>query len=133
LIPLDLVGTAIVELRDSSAEVLHLAHPKYVSLEFVFRYITKVLDVPLVPYSQWFARLEASQSEQIAKQDSALRLLEFYRSIETDERLGNASFPRLVTDIAQSAFPALRDVPVIGDGDIQKWLDYWKGIGVIAF
>jgi hypothetical protein len=134
LIPLDLVGIVIVELRHSAAEVLHLAHPKSVSWEFLFGYIARTLGVPLVPYSQWLARLEASESEeQAVKHNSALRLLGFYRSIDINAGSRDASFRRLVTDLAESASPALRDTLAIGEYDIQKWLGYWKSIGVITF
>jgi len=134
LIPLDLVGTIIVELRDCASEVLHLAQPKFVSWDFIFAYIAKIMGVPLVPYLEWFARLEASESEgqDVVEQNSAVRLLEFYRP-KTGASSGNVSFRKLVTSTAESAAPALRDANALGESDVQKWLDYWKTVGVISF
>jgi len=135
LIPLDIVGTVIVELRGSSAGVLHLAHPKLVSWDFVFGYMAKILGVPLVPYSQWLMKLEASESEQAVKQNSALRLLDYYKSVNTAISTSpkEALLKVLATGVAESESPALRNALAIGEPDIQKWLDYWKTAGVVDF
>jgi hypothetical protein len=110
-----------------------LTHPKSVSWDFVFAYIARILGVPLVPYSQWFKHLESSESEQAVKQNPALRLLEFYRSINTNAGLRDVLFRKVITDIAENASPALRDANALREDDVQKWLNYWKAVGVISF
>jgi hypothetical protein len=64
--------------------MLHLAHQKPVPWNLLFGYMAAVLGVKLVPYANWLLRLTASETETTVRQNPALRLLDFYTSVETD-------------------------------------------------
>lgn len=89
----------------------------------------------MVPYSQWVSRLEAAESEDALKKSSALRLLDFYKSLDTSATLQVAGLPnlKLITYAARKGSPALDAAPGLDEKDASKWLAYWKAIGVLSF
>lgn len=133
MIPLDLAANAIIELRDSTVQTVHVAHPKPTSWNVMFTYIAKTLNVPLAPYPQWLSRLEASESEQAVEKNSALRLLEFYKTFNTDPGLEAGGSPKLSMEEAVKISSALDTATALDEKDFQKWLDYWKNTGIISF
>ncbi|KAF8972154.1 hypothetical protein BDZ97DRAFT_1636524, partial [Flammula alnicola] len=57
-IPADLAAAAIVEMQETSNKMLHLVHPKPSNWGTIMTHLEKLLNVPLVPYEEWFAHLE---------------------------------------------------------------------------
>ncbi|KAG8930870.1 hypothetical protein FRC02_003563 [Tulasnella sp. 418] len=141
-LPLHTAATAIIEMRDSSSEVLHLAHPRSVSWTEIFTPIAQALNVPLVPYSEWVARLDESlrtaKSEMEAvRENPALRLIDFFRSNNADTVPPGreaGGLPKLATDIAVQVAPSLQEqnLPQLGEKDALSWVNYWKSTGFLA-
>ncbi|KAF8898071.1 hypothetical protein CPB84DRAFT_1748077 [Gymnopilus junonius] len=86
-IPVDLAAAAIVDMRRAENQTLHLVHPKPVKWNTVMKALATSLGVPLVPYVEWFARLESSSNDadektsgrQAEHSRAALRMTHFYR------------------------------------------------------
>lgn len=81
------------------------------------------------------SRLESAESEEALKESSALRLLNFYKSLNPTASATSqvAGLPNLATDAARKESPALEGAPGLDENDVMKWLDYWKANGVISF
>jgi hypothetical protein len=134
----------LVEMRNSPEPVLHLAHPNPVPWNAVFRRIASTLNVDLVPYSDWLARLESKRLEfdgettasgEKAKRPNAFNLLDiFYRPalIHSDPET-EAFLPKISTEVARRVVPSFDSMRRLNDDDVDKWLTYWKSIGLIGF
>ncbi len=141
-------------MRDSPTGVLHVAHPRPVTWDTVFDPLASLLDVPLVPYAEWFARLEKSLNDVESQQGSnvsdssttidnpALKLIDFFRAsfevTETTEamRLARESMgllPKVTLDKSVLASKTLQDenLPQLGREDAEKWVLHWKEIGFL--
>jgi hypothetical protein len=134
LIPLDLAASVIAEVRNSSAELLHLTHPKRVSWNVIFKDITSTLKVDLVPYRDWLSRLEASETEEVDSHIS-IRLISHFKIIPIEGNGEAGGLPRLDITAARRASAILNDenFKLVGSEDVQKWLNYWKTAGLISF
>jgi hypothetical protein len=134
-------------MRNSLEPVLHLAHPNPVPWNTVFRRIASVLNVDLVPYSDWLARLDSKQLEfegettakrgsgGNAKRPSAFNLLDmFYRpAIIRSDPETEALLPKVSTEVARRVVPLFGDMRQLNDDDVDRWLTYWKSIDMIQF
>ena len=115
---------------------LHLVNPTPSQWDDVFDHIAKKLDVPLIPYPEWLSKLrEASATVQNAQAHSALRLLEFYGSLNQGSGPEAGGLPLCNTEVTRGVCPVLngeglRDVDA---EEIQRWLDYWKSLGLLKF
>ncbi|KAF9505928.1 hypothetical protein BS47DRAFT_1322053 [Hydnum rufescens UP504] len=142
-LPLHVAARAIIDFRNSQAQTVHLAHPSPVPWTDLFSPIAASLGVPLVPYADWLARLEAdladtSRSEvEAATNNPALRLISMFRpfqqgSVTTGgrEAMGVA---RLQTTEAVKASPALRseNLAPLGARDALAWVRFWKSAGLL--
>jgi hypothetical protein len=142
-IPSAIAAKALVEMRRSSAQIVHLAHPRPVSWSAVFETLSITLDIPLVSYTEWLARLEKSGQalatasvEAEAKaigNNPALLLIDFFRGASMDvdpskEAMGQCI---LSLDQAKKASRTLRDENLrqLGVEDVNQWLGYWKSAG----
>lgn len=103
----------------------------------IFGHASTVLNVPLVPFNQWIAQLEESESSHSAKENPALRLLDHYRRIAQldDTRLEAAGMARFATDISRTESSVLGDPNMrrVDVEEVQKWLYYWKLAGLLSF
>ncbi|KAH8116797.1 hypothetical protein DFH11DRAFT_1687657 [Phellopilus nigrolimitatus] len=140
--PIDTAAQAIVEMRGSPAQVLHLTHPNPVAWDTIFEPASKELGVALVPYPDWLARLEksyanlsAEEAVETSRNNPALRIVDFFRSANlaasgTEEAMG---LKRLSLDEAQRVSQTMRDTrksPLTAE-DVRKWVKYWKKIGFL--
>ncbi|EPQ49802.1 hypothetical protein GLOTRDRAFT_141659 [Gloeophyllum trabeum ATCC 11539] len=139
-LPADVAGASLVEMRRSSAPILHLAHPKPVPWSTVLKPLSEKMGVPLVPYSDWLAKLEATISSHAhvavaqATGNPALRNMDFFRGAEktsTDRELEAMGFPRLVVEVAKREAPSLQKVTALGADDVDRWLSYWRAVGFL--
>jgi hypothetical protein len=139
-IPLTSAARAIAEMRFSSVQFVHLAHPRPVPWSTVFDAFCSLLIVPIVPYSEWLSRLEESQAITTAPTEApiealqnnpALRLIGFFRS----DVIGLASTKgiSLSLDEAQKASETLSvdKLAQLGIEDVKRWVDYWRSTGFI--
>jgi thioester reductase-like protein len=140
LLPLQTSAQALVQALSASSTSptlhLHLVNPTPSQWDDVFDYIAKRLGVPLVPYPEWLSKLrEASTTARNAQAHSALRLLEFYGSLNQGGGPEVGGLPSCDTEVTRDVCPVLngeglRDVTA---EEIQRWLDYWKSLGLLKF
>ena len=138
LLPLETSAQALVQVlgarTTSPALYLHLVNPTSSQWDDVFGYIAKRLDVPLVPYPEWFSKLkEASTTVKSAQEHSALRLLEFYETLNQGDGLEAGGLPSCSTEVARGVCSVLngeglRDIKA---EEIQRWLVYWNSLGLL--
>jgi hypothetical protein len=132
----------LVEMRNSSEPMLHLVHPNPVPWNAVFGRIASTLKVDLVPYSDWLARLESNRVEfegeatkKLGKKPSAFNLLDvFYRPavIHSDPET-EAFLPKVSTEVSRRVVPSFGSMRQLNDDNVDRWLTYWKSIGLIEF
>ena len=139
LLPLQVSAQALVQVLDAKtrplATHLHLVNPTPFQWDEVFDYIAKKLDVPLVPYVEWLSKLKVSTIVKNAQGYPALRLLGFYESLTQDSGLEAGGLRPCSTEVTRGVCPildeeGLREVKV---EEIQRWLDYWKFLGLVKF
>jgi hypothetical protein len=136
----------LVEMRNSPEPLLHLAHPHPIPWNTVFGRIASTLNVDLVSYSEWLARLESERlrfeqkatmkrSGVIAMRPTAFQLLDiFYRVAHVHSNPeAEALLPKMSTQIAQRVVPSLATIRQLSIEDIDKWMMYWKSTGRIQF
>jgi len=138
LLPLETSAQALVQMLNAKttplALHLHLVNPTPFQWDDVFGYIAKGLDVPLVSYPEWFTKLkEASTTVKNTQDHSALRLLEFYGSLNQGSGTEAGGMPSCSTEVIRGVCPVLneeglRDLKV---EEIQKWLYYWNSLGLL--
>ncbi|KZP17473.1 putative aminoadipate reductase [Athelia psychrophila] len=150
-LPMDVVSQAILDVAlstQSPSIALNIVHPRPSQWSTIITSVANALHrarvadhcLPLVPFKEWFERLErrskgadADEMEKIP----AIKLLEFFRGISaadeamrksgrTDHEGGMAS---LSTSKSQSASKTMAEVQPIGVDDSQRWVDYWISKG----
>ena len=136
-----MAATATIEMRDSPAEVLNLAHPRAANWDELFKPISKELGVPMVPYNDWLAKLDesllkATNEVDAVKENPALRLIQFFRTNGADKVPAGreaGGFPIMSTDVAMQVAESLTEpkLPVLGDNDALQWVNYWKSVGYL--
>ena len=132
---------AIAEIRHSSSQFVHLAHPRPVPWGTIFDAFSALLGVPLVPYSEWLARLEESGKVIVAAREKnddlqnnpALRIIELFRT----DSMGIASargLSLLSIDEALKVSETLRGdkLPQLGIEDVKRWLSYWRSTELLS-
>ncbi|KAG1766333.1 hypothetical protein EV702DRAFT_1150480 [Suillus placidus] len=139
-LPVDVAAESMVEMFDSPPGVYHLTHPSPVSWTIPMQEAARIMNVPLVPYTQWFASLEKQASSQTPKSlqnNPALRLLDFFR-YTTNRRnpttnTENFLEPELSCAKALQESSTLRSMisSPLGARDVAKWMGYWRSVGFI--
>ncbi|EPQ57833.1 polyketide synthase [Gloeophyllum trabeum ATCC 11539] len=138
-IPVDMAAAAMVDFLTCRDAVLHLRHPKPILWRVMANSLARIIDVPVVPYAEWLARLEHELKAQGIRQISpylapAMRLMDVYRSPRSDDHPAqpmtesNGLFPALSIGKAIEASPTLRDpdLPEIQEDEIAAWVRYWR-------
>jgi len=140
LLPLQASAQALVQVLNaettSLALHLHVVNPTPSQWDDVFGYIAKKLNVPLVSYPEWISKLkEASTTVKNAQEHSALRLLEFYGSLTQGSGSEAGGVPSCSTEVTRGICQVLNEESSRGvkADEIQKWLDYWKSLGLLKF
>lgn len=137
MLPLDVAAAVIVQLRNSTSEIVHVAHPYPVKWKTIINHVSTTLGVPLVSYSAWLRKLEHTESTNSATNNPALRLIDFYRAIDKVDvtRLEVAGAPKLATIEAREESSVLGNPEIqrVGVKDVQKWLESWRSLGLLSF
>jgi hypothetical protein len=109
----------------------------------IFDAFSALLGVPLVPYSEWLARLEESGKATVAasgteknddlRNNPALWIIELFHT----DSMGIASargISLLSIDEAQKVSETLRgdNLWQLGIEDVKRWLDYWRNMGLLS-
>ncbi|KZT12695.1 uncharacterized protein LAESUDRAFT_668561 [Laetiporus sulphureus 93-53] len=145
-IPVNLAAAAIADLRDISKETLHVIHPRPATWMQLMEHLSTALDVPLVPYEEWFARLESISADSDSSETdgwggdakSALRLLDFFRQAIIKASDGDMEsmglLPLVAADKGMRVSPSLMDrsVKQLGYDDVQNWVGYWRRTGFLS-
>lgn len=126
----------MVQLRHSTAEVLHLVHPRPASWNTLFSRISEVLQAPLVTYEEWLSRLRdqlKSSSKDDLENIPALKLLDFFEEVSL--HLNPTTQAMVATEVsvkkAAAESSALADAKEITPEDAEKWLNYWVGLRLL--
>ncbi|KAG1725077.1 acyl transferase domain-containing protein [Suillus paluster] len=138
-LPVDVAAASMVEMFNSPPGVYHLTHPSPVSWTVPMREAARIMNVPLVPYTQWLASLEKQALSQTAKASQinpALRLLDFFRYTIRRKNLTNTDNflePELSCAKALQESPTLQSIvsSPLGPQDVAKWMAYWRSVGFI--
>ncbi|TDL22741.1 acetyl-CoA synthetase-like protein [Rickenella mellea] len=131
-VPVDIAAQAIVEMRTSNQQVMHLVHLKPTTWSSIVKPIAQSLSVPTVPYNDWLAKLDGLDGNSASKVNAS-HLLEFYRSQKNVNDPDAEVFigTRLEVREALKASKTLSDnnLPVLCNDDTHRWLEYWKRSG----
>ncbi|KIJ41587.1 hypothetical protein M422DRAFT_172065, partial [Sphaerobolus stellatus SS14] len=141
-LPAHIAAAAIIDMQGTPRHTLHLIHPRPVEWSTIMGQIASILQVSLVPYVEWFARLDHAsrhadddkKSKRQKERRAALKLIEFYKlGLKNDARNAESMglMPSVVADEALKASKTLQDeqlLPLIGQEDVRRWIDYWRGV-----
>ncbi|KAG1902324.1 uncharacterized protein F5891DRAFT_1127654 [Suillus fuscotomentosus] len=133
-LPVIVAAESMVEMLNSPPGVYHLIHPSPVSWTILMQEAARILNVPLIPYAQWFASLEKQASSQTAKQlqnNPALRLLDFFRYTTTNKKNFVESELSCAKALQESATLRSMVSSPLGTRDVAEWMGYWHSIGFI--
>ncbi|KAL1743880.1 hypothetical protein HDZ31DRAFT_64623 [Schizophyllum fasciatum] len=136
-LPMDAVAGTLVDAVFSAGSLSpshNVIHPRPIAwsemMECVQRSLKSILqrDVPIVPFGEWFAKLEAAslQPDADIKEMPGVKLLEFFRGISGGFGLGAFS-----TDKMQEVSETLRNVKPLGQPDADAWVQYWRESGLL--
>ena len=114
---------------DSNERALHLISPKPVPWDAVFVPMAQRLALPVVPYTEWVARLEASAADACAKagvegHDAAHNLIHFFKG----ETISGATVS-LSTDRAVRVSKTLREARPLSKEDAVRFVEFWGKVG----
>ncbi|KAJ7638204.1 putative polyketide synthase [Roridomyces roridus] len=130
-IPIVTAAAAVVDMRHPTAmdDTYHLVHPKPTTWNAIMEPMASMLDVPLVPYREWYARLKAADGDI-----TALRLLDYFHlGLKTHmNRESMGLLPKVVSSKGSRASETLINTTrSLGADDVRSWVEYWRGIGYL--
>lgn len=145
-IPSAIAAKVVAEMRISAPQVVHLTHPRPVLWSTIFKVFSSALNIQLVSYAEWLARLEISASVNSSssaeleadtiRSNPALRLINFFRGVSMDldssrEALG---IPMLSLDEAKKVSSTLQggNLRELGTEDVLRWLGYWRSSSFLS-
>lgn len=104
------------------------------------------LNIPTVPYANWFSVLEESQRalqaesagaaavEKTLRENPALRLLEFFRAgkeHENDENYEPPGLTKISCVKTASVSESLRSAKGMGEENVKRWVSAWRKSGFL--
>ena len=116
-IPVDVAAEAVFEMRNTTAQYLHLSHPRPVPWSAVMGPLAKELALPLVSYQKWFSALrksgeglDADREVEMMRKNPALKILDFFTDLlaKQDVRSDTMGMPPMDTIEAEKVAPAER-------------------------
>ncbi|KIK65187.1 hypothetical protein GYMLUDRAFT_159995 [Collybiopsis luxurians FD-317 M1] len=140
-VPVNTAAKAIVDMRESSSQVLNIVHPRPIKITDILEDISAQLHLQVEPYEYWLDALMEKQdsidrgetSIETIHKIPALKILDFFCSIarnpnSTQTREGREAFGGTVAicNKAMKESTTLRTLPPIGKSDIESWLNLWK-------
>lgn len=145
--PVSLAASAIADMYAESKGTVHLVHPRPVSWKSVLTAVAREMNVSLVPYTEWFNRLETGTYSSTGSfpitsnfgSNLALALTDFYRigtkpasawrypteamNLEPEVSLSRA--------IQASKTLANAEFPQLCDEDVRDWIEEWRRDGFL--
>ncbi|KAJ7508328.1 hypothetical protein B0H11DRAFT_1704324, partial [Mycena galericulata] len=129
-VPIHNAAKILIEMRTSRKRYLHLTHPKPVSFFDVLLPLAEAIDLPLVPYFQWMASLEAAASQESV--NPGVRLLDFFRTNREISPGEEAFFPAPLPNLdAREASGSILHLEKLSTLDAQEWVGYFRGVGYL--
>ena len=152
-VPVHAAAAAMVDFLDSDEELVHLVHPHPVPWTEIFQHMSDLLKVPLVPFPEWFSRLEdvrktSAESEvELVKRVPALKLSDMFRGAAKAQTKGDVKdaqdsategkraggeeglyMPALSVDRALKVSQTLAspNLGTLNADEVRKWLEYWQ-------
>ena len=126
-------------MRKDASPVVHIAHPKPVPWNTIVDSVSEILDVPIVPYSQWFSKLEQAATAALESGLSAtspkypaFHLLHFYRSQQSsdNQNMESDAITGANLDLAaaksSSGIMADANLAQLNSSSVAQWLSYLK-------
>lgn len=132
-----MAAAVLLEFLETTEPILHLQHPRPSTWKDVFGYFADILQLPLVPYPEWFTRLADSlapdaNSKLQAGQEHGLRLIDIFRlAFDLNEARPDVMgklVPRLDMTHALRESATLREgrIDEIRPEDVYNWVNYWR-------
>jgi len=156
-LPLDVAAKSLLEVGLERTkpfdQTLHLFHPRPIPWTTAFETIAAAMEpvtggkrLPLVPFKQWFDKLEglaAGASSEDMVRIPGLKLLDFYRGMalgdETMRAAGKDAEAKeafcqamLSTKKIQRKSATMKNVGPMGTEDVQRWVQYWTSKGLFG-
>ncbi|KAF8205835.1 acyl transferase domain-containing protein [Mycena galopus ATCC 62051] len=136
-IPTSDAAAAIVDMRSTMNETLHVVHPRPTTWRAVMKPLAACLAVPLVPYPEWFMRLKAAAEFGTPSGTDlmALKLIDLFQLGLT--RVGNREsmgmLPKVLgyKGLQASQTLANANLPQLGAADAEKWVQYWRDVAFL--
>ncbi|EJF55750.1 acetyl-CoA synthetase-like protein [Dichomitus squalens LYAD-421 SS1] len=124
---------AFLEMRSSPEPILHLVHPRPVSLKSLLAPIAKELKATFVSYADWLDALEAiaERNPEAAQQNPAVRLLSYFRATAPTNSRTSLGLYQLSTVKAVAASETLANMPELGEADAIRWVAAWRASGFL--
>jgi len=123
------------------AHTLHIVHPRGVPFNTLIASVASSLNVPLVPYSEWFSKLSEEHKTQSYSETNlekaqatnpALRLFGFYQSARIGPEWEPLGVARLETKRAVRVSSVLAEgVKPLNEENVRKWLGSWRASGFL--
>jgi len=152
-VPIDSAANSILDsvqagqaISDYGVRYVHLVHPKSTKWNEIFRAVSSSLSLPLIPYSEWVARLQdaslkAGGDASVADHIPAIKLIDFFRtafpstpsgSVSEGYRPKEALGADLATEKTIGVSGTLRDLEQLNEKDVRRWLQYWESHSFLA-
>ncbi|KZV68636.1 acetyl-CoA synthetase-like protein [Peniophora sp. CONT] len=123
-VPVDIAATALIQMIRSEEPVFNLVAPNPSNWRSVFGTFAKRLNVPLIEYDEWAARVVVAAEANTREEDvQPLALSDFFRVGSFGEKI------KISAERACEASPALANMAPIGEKDALLYLNFWEGIG----
>ncbi|KAI8996240.1 acetyl-CoA synthetase-like protein [Trametes punicea] len=129
-VPVDVAASALLEMLHGGEHMLHLVCPRPVPWNDVVGALAAELGVPLVPASEWVAKLrqaaqDAAKGPNVERHESAHNLVPFLEtSMERKE-------VKLDTAKAVKVSKTLASMKPVGKEDAAQWMRFWRAIGFL--
>lgn len=130
-------------MRHTEDNVYHIIHPKPTKWNIVMKSLSEILNVPPVPYLEWYSRLESgvndeyedNRSEQAMNMRAALRMTQFFR-MGVNRPKNTESMGLLANVASEKCFKASKalqsdSVCALTSSDTRHWVEHWRKIGFL--
>lgn len=168
-IPLDIAARTILDVALTPAfasatphlQTLHIVHPHPVSWSKIFARFSQAMtssqeQLPLVPFAEWWAKLEKHASESTVPSPlpgeerppiPAMKLLSFFRDwaerddarrseMQSDEQSEVFGQAYLSTKMIREVSVSMKTLVTSGESsmlseeDVKRWIDFWQNKGL---
>jgi hypothetical protein len=138
-------AAALLEMSriDATPDIhtLHIVHPRGVPFNTLIASVASSLNVPLVPYSEWFSKLSEEHKTQSYSETNlekaqatnpALRLFGFFQSARIGPEWEPLSVARLETRRAVRVSNVLAEgVKPLDEENVRMWIGSWRASGFL--